>query len=133
MVWPHARLISSMAAMKRSDLVFFLTGAGALVYENVWVRLLGRILGSDAGATAVVLAVFMGGMGAGAILLSRWARTTRSPVRLFAALEIFIGLWAAASPWLLGLLHPVDGFAARALVSAMLLLPPTVAMGATSP
>jgi spermidine synthase len=119
--------------MRRSDVVFFVSGAGALVYENVWVRLLGRILGSDAGATAVVLAVFMGGMGAGALLLSRAAERTTRPATLFASLEIFIGLWAAASPWLLGLLHPVDGFGARALVSGMLLLPPTVAMGATFP
>ena len=119
--------------MKRSDVVFFLSGAGALVYENVWVRLLCRVLGSDAAATAVVLAVFMGGMGVGAILLSRWARSTSRPAVLFAGLEIFIGLWAAGSPWLLGALHPVDGFAARALVSGLLLLPPTIAMGATFP
>ncbi len=119
--------------MRRTDLVFFLTGAAALVYESAWARLLARILGSGPGATAVVLSVFMGGMGIGALALAPAARRTGRPRLLFAALEWFVAGWAAASPFLLGLLHPVDGFANRALVAGLLLLPPTLAMGATFP
>ncbi len=119
--------------MRKSDLVFFLTGVVALVYETVWARSLTRILGSDAGAAAIVLATFMAGLGLGGAGASRWARSTRRPVELFALLELFIAAWAAASPFLMGLLHPIDGFAARAAVSAALLLPPTLAMGATFP
>lgn len=119
--------------MRKSDLVFFLTGAVSLVYETVWARSLARLLGSDAGAAAIVLATFMGGLGLGGWIAGRFARTTRRPVELFAALEVFVAAWAAASPWLMGALHPIDGFAARACVSAALLLPPTLAMGATFP
>jgi len=65
--------------MRRSDLVFFLTGAAALVHESIWARLLTRVLGSQAGATAVVLAVFMAGLGAGALLVAGRARRTARP------------------------------------------------------
>src|SRR5437867_1983185 len=41
--------------MRKSDLVFFSTGAAALVYETAWVRLLARVLGSDASAAAGAL------------------------------------------------------------------------------
>ena len=60
--------------MRKSDLLFFLTGAAALVYESVWIRLLARLIGSDAGGLAVVLAVFMGGMGLGAALCGGLAK-----------------------------------------------------------
>ena len=66
--------------MRRSDLVFFLTGAAALVYESVWARLLTRVLGSQASATAVVLAVFMAGLGLGAFFAGRYADRIKHPV-----------------------------------------------------
>lgn len=119
--------------MRKSDLVFFLSGAAALSYETTWARLLARVLGSDAPAAAIVLATFMGGMGLGAAACSELARRTRSPVRLFAALEFFVAAWAALSPWMIAAMHPVDGFLARASVSALLLLPPTFCLGATFP
>lgn len=119
--------------MRRCDVAFFLTGAAALVHEAIWARLLARVLGSHASATAVILAVFMAGLGLGALLLSRPARRTSRPGRLFALLELSIGLWAALSPWILRGLDPVDGTFARALVAGLALLPPTIAMGGTFP
>ena len=119
--------------MRKSDCVFFLTGTAALVYETVWIRLLARLVGSDAVALAVVLAIFMGGMGLGAWLFARPARAALRPERLFALLEIGVGVWAALSPWLLPLFSPVEGFTGRALLGALFLLPPTLAMGATFP
>jgi len=119
--------------MRRSDLVFFLTGAAALVHESIWARLLTRVLGSQAGATAVVLAVFMAGLGAGALLVAGRARRTARPELLFAGCELFVGAWAVASPWILDCLDPVVGLGMRALVSGLMLLPPTIAMGATFP
>jgi predicted membrane-bound spermidine synthase len=119
--------------MRKSDIVFFLTGASALVCETVWARLLARVLGSDAGAAAIVLATFMGGMGAGALLFAGLAHRTARPVRWFAAFEVFVGAWAALSPSAFVALHPVDGFTARALVAAAILVPPTLAMGASFP
>ena len=72
--------------MRRTDLVFFLSGVAALVYESVWARLLARILGSHAQGTAVVLAVFMLGLGLGAWSFAPGASRTPSPARRYAAL-----------------------------------------------
>jgi spermidine synthase len=119
--------------MRKTDFVFFLSGASALVCETIWARLLTRLLGSDAGAGAIVLATFMGGMGLGAVAFARRAHESRRPVHWFALLELSVGLWAAGSPWILAALAPVGGFALRSLVAALVLLPPTLAMGASFP
>ncbi len=119
--------------MRKSDLLFFLTGAAALVYESVWIRLLARLIGSDAGGLAVVLAVFMGGMGLGAALCGRLAGRSSHPVRLFAGLEVGLGIWAALTPFMLNLAGPVESGALRMLLCVLFLAPPTLAMGATFP
>ena len=119
--------------MKRRDLAFVLTGAAALVHETIWARLLARVLGSHASATAVCLAVFMAGLGLGAVFFAGPARRSARPGRLFAGLELTVGAWALASPWILRGLDPVDGLPARALVAGLALLPPTIAMGGTFP
>jgi spermidine synthase len=119
--------------MRRTDAVFFLSGLAALVYETIWARLLTRLLGSQASATAVVLAVFMAGLGIGALLFASRARSTERPQRMYALLEGFIGVWAALSPAIFAVLEPVDSYLARAVVASVVLLPPTIAMGATFP
>ena len=119
--------------MRRTDLVFFLSGAAALVYESVWARLLARILGSHAQGTAVVLAVFMLGLGLGAWCFASGASRTPSPARRYAALEVFIAAWASAVPFAASWLEPVDGWLPRVAIAAAFLLPPTLAMGATVP
>ena len=43
----------------------FFTGYAGLVYEVTWHRYLANLLGSQAQATAVILAVFLGGLAAG--------------------------------------------------------------------
>jgi spermidine synthase len=119
--------------MRKSDLLFFLTGAAALVYQTVWIRLLARLFGSDAGGMALVLAVFMGGMAAGSFALSGVARRTRRPVAWFAGLEAGLGLWAALSPLALAWIDPLAGAAPRLALALGFLVPPTMAMGATFP
>lgn len=119
--------------MRRSDLVFFLSGSAALVYEVVWSRLLGRLLGSDAAGVGVVVAVFLGGMGLGAWLLARPARSVGDPRRLFFAYAVGLAGWAALSPFLLAALDPVAGTGGRMLLACLVLVPPTLIMGATFP
>lgn len=121
------------AAVKRSDAVFFLSGAAALCYQVVWARMLGRLVGSDSGGIALVLFVFMAGMGAGSLALAGLARRARDPRRLFAGLLLALAAWAALSPRALALVAPVEGLGARALLAAAVLLAPTAAMGATFP
>ncbi|MCZ6598375.1 MAG: fused MFS/spermidine synthase, partial [Planctomycetota bacterium] len=119
--------------MRKADLVFFLSGAAALVYEVVWTRLLTRLVGSDALGIGVVLAVFMAGLGIGALAFSGLARRTRDPRRLFLVLELGLAAWACASPFLLDALAPVASLGARLASAAALLFPPTLVMGATFP
>ncbi len=119
--------------MKASNVLFFGSGAAALVYQTVWARLLARLLGSGSSGTALVLGVFMGGMAIGAWLGGGLARKTRQPVKLFVAIEVALAVWAALSPHLLGLIEPVGGLGARAGVAALALLIPTVLMGMTFP
>ena len=120
------------------------SGLTALVYQLVWTRLLGLAFGTTTEAIASVLAVFFGGLALGNWLAARWLTRLRRPLRVYAALEAGIGAWALASLpilWNLDALHGVLGApesraglgVLRFAVSALLLLPPTLAMGATLP
>ena len=119
--------------MRKSDLLFFLSGAAALIDQVVWARLVGRILGSDASGVTLVLGVFMLGLGAGARLFAPIAGRTRDPLRLFLLVQAGVATWTAASAFWLSQTPPVDGFGARIAFAAISLLPPTLGMGATFP
>ncbi|MBI3818570.1 MAG: fused MFS/spermidine synthase [Planctomycetes bacterium] len=130
-------------------LLFFISGAAALVYEVVWTRKLTLILGASAPAVGAVLAVFMAGLGAGAALGGRacgkFGLAGARAMRGYAALEAAVALLGFASPYLLdflpilyiparrvlepGLLLTL----ARAAIAAAALLPATLCMGATLP
>lgn len=121
----------------------FATGAAGLIYQVAWQRYLGRIAGSDSLATAVTLAVFLSGLSLGYALCGAWAARVKRPVLVYAALEAGIGLWGLAFPWwfaqvdafmLRWPMTPPWGLLAGGLVAAVLLiLPPTLLMGATVP
>jgi spermidine synthase len=119
--------------MTRSDLVFFLSGAAALAYEVLWARLLSRLLGGDAEGAALVLALFMTGLGAGAVAFAARAATTRRPRAWFAGVELAVAAWAVLSPWMLSLAGAEAGLTARLGVAALAVLPASIGMGATFP
>ncbi|HKQ59803.1 MAG TPA: fused MFS/spermidine synthase, partial [Candidatus Polarisedimenticolaceae bacterium] len=127
-------------------LLFFLSGACGLVYEVVWARMLVPVFGTSVQAVATVLAAFMAGLGLGAWSLGRLADRTANALRLYAALELGIGLFALAFPLLLSRLdgvytllyralggHPGAFVVARFALGFLLLLVPTTLMGATLP
>jgi spermidine synthase len=120
------------------------SGLTALVYQLVWTRLLGLSFGTTTEAIATVLAVFFGGLALGNWLAARALVRLSRPLRVYAALEFGIGAWALASLpilWNLDSLHALAGApesraalgALRFAAAALLLLPPTLAMGATLP
>jgi spermidine synthase len=119
--------------MGRGDLVFFLSGAAALAYEVLWARSVSRTLGADAAGAALVLALFMGGLGLGAWLAAQPAARSTRPRGTFAALELAIAIWAALSPFALERMGVEGSLTVRAMRVALVLLPPTLAMGATFP
>src|SRR5262245_43972410 len=73
-------------------LLFVGSGCAALIYEVVWFQLLGLVIGSSAVSLGVLLGTYMGGMCLGSLLLPRFISVTRHPLRVYAALEIGIGI-----------------------------------------
>ena len=74
-------------------LVLFVgSGCAALIYEVVWLQLLQLVIGSTAVSLGVLLGTFMGGMCAGSLLLPRLVSSRRHPLRVYALLELGIGL-----------------------------------------
>ncbi len=120
------------------------SGLTALVYQIVWTRLLGFAFGTTTAAIGTVLAVFFAGLALGNFAAARSLHRLRRPLRTYALLELGIGGFAWASLPLLrhfdalydwvGVDHSAAAMAAiRLAAAAVILLPPTAAMGATLP
>src|SRR5918992_1362630 len=73
-------------------LLFFASGCAALIYQNVWLQLLQLVIGSSAVSLGVLLGTFMGGMCLGSLLLPRYIDPRHHPLRVYAYLEIGIGV-----------------------------------------
>lgn len=124
-------------------LLFTLSGFCALVYQILWVRWLGLLLGSFATAVALVVSTFMGGMAIGSAVMGRLIsrRTPASALATYGILEAVLTGLAALSPFLLASSSPLFPAlaaatahpAARTLVCVLILLPPTFLMGGTLP
>jgi spermidine synthase len=119
------------------------SGFAGLGYEIVWTRELSLVLGSEMMAVLGAVAGFFGGLALGAFALDRPIRRVKSPRRVYAALEIVIGIWGVISTWLLPAsgraLAPLLGtepapallWAASFALPTLVLLPATAAMGGT--
>ena len=127
-------------------LIFFLSGASALIFESLWFRLAGLSLGNSVWSVSLVLAAFMGGLALGNGLVASLHRRVRRPLRLYAVLEFTIGVSGVVVvlllPRLPSLLGPVLGSladmpamlnAVRVTIAFGILVVPAIAMGATLP
>ena len=125
-------------------LLFFLSGACGLVYEVLWTRQLGLIFGHTVHSLSAVLSAFMAGLALGSFLAGRWLARCGRLLLVYGLLELFIGLYCAALPWLFDAVAPLYARlygqtgspalpAARFILSFLLLLVPTTCMGATLP
>jgi len=117
--------------------VFAASGFAALIYQVVWQRSLLAIYGVHAESVAVVVTAFLLGLGLGSLLGGRLSTMPRvSPLLLFASVETGIGLYGAVS---LPIFHAVGERTllwppiATAAVTFLLVLGPTLLMGATLP
>jgi spermidine synthase len=122
--------------------LFVGSGCAALIYEVVWLQLLQLVIGASAISLGVLLGTFMGGMCLGSLLLSKFVSRRHHPLRVYAALELLIGLCGLgvlfAVPRLGDLYtHLASPGAAsvmlRAVIAGICLVPPTLLMGATLP
>src|SRR5688572_25218869 len=76
-------------------ILILLSGFAALSWEVIWQLKISIALGISAWGTALTLAVMMGGMCLGSLIMGRMLRDTTSPVtalRLYGTLELLIGL-----------------------------------------
>ncbi|MGF1656731.1 MAG: fused MFS/spermidine synthase [Verrucomicrobiales bacterium] len=130
----------------RISLIIFISGFCSLVYQTAWLREFRLVFGASTAATAAVVAIFMGGLGVGGLWLGSRSERWRRPLQNYAWIEIGIALTAALTPVLvLGVrwfyaqlggtfaLGTGLGTVVRLLLSALVLLPPTILMGATLP
>lgn len=132
--------------MIQAYILFFLSGAAALVYEVVWARSLGLVFGASHLAVSTVLAVYMAGLALGSRLFAGLADRTGRPLRLYGILELGIAFSAPAFLLLMAIYPrlysplaaqvPDNGALVTALrvafaVAAMIV--PTTLMGGTLP
>ncbi len=117
--------------------LFFVSGMAALIYQVCWQRLLFQAFGVDMESVTIIVSTFMLGLGLGALLGGELAdRLPGQTLTLFAAIELAIAAFGVCSPWLI---HTVGALAVRnslgviAAVNFLLLLFPTMLMGATLP
>ena len=123
-------------------LLFVGSGCAALIYEIVWCQLLQLVIGSSAVSLGVLLGTFMGGMCLGSILLPRLVSPRRHPLRVYAFLELGLGILGVTVLFGMPRLDHFYSEAAgsglpavvlRGIFCAVCLLPPTMLMGATLP
>lgn len=125
---------------------FFLSGIAGLAYEVVWTRMLILVFGATTFAISTVLTAFMAGLALGGWLGGRMSRRLAEPALAYGILEVGIGLYALAVPFLFEGLEPVFRYAwqafhlsfpaitfVRFLLAGSVLVFPTVLMGATLP
>jgi spermidine synthase len=127
-------------------ILFFFSGACALIYQVLWLRMLGLVFGVTVYAASTVWAAFMAGLALGSVGGGRLAGKLRRPLFWFGVAEVLVGVSAAATPLALQMLqrwyvsmHPLLPQSsavmtlARFVMAALMLLPPTILMGTTLP
>jgi len=128
------------------SILFFLSGFAALSYEVLWQRDLGLIFGNTVHSAATVTSAYMAGIALGAYLAGKLSPRLKNPIRTFGALQLGIGLYALAVPYLFHVLrmlyrlsyqHISDDLpfltVLRLILGFIVLLVPTMLMGATLP
>jgi spermidine synthase len=126
--------------------IFFLSGTSALIYQMLWLRLIGLVFGVTVYAASTVWAVFMAGLALGSVIGGRVADRVGRPLLWLGIAEALIGVTALATPLGLDLLqhtyaalHPslssslVTLTLVRLAMSFAVLIIPSSLMGATLP
>jgi spermidine synthase len=126
--------------------LFLVSGATGLLYEVAFSKLLAYVFGATAYAVSAVLASFMAGLALGAHVGGKHAGRATRPLAAYGTLEVLVGAICALSPIVLDLLTGVYVSVARsfpgslavltiarALMTAAVVMVPTMAMGATLP
>jgi len=126
---------------------FAVSGFVALSYEVIWSRVLALIIGSSVYAFSIMLTTFLVGLAAGATIASRVVDRVRRPVRMFALIEVAVGVTSLIGAYMFNdlpyvfvqLYRWVDSSAfglllfARFLIASFVMIVPTFLLGALFP
>src|SRR5437867_2495139 len=126
--------------------VLFLSGIGALIFETLWLRLSGLAFGNSVWAAALIHSSFMAGLALGNALAASSRIRRWRPLHLYAVLEVLVAFFGGTIvfgiPMLGDWMRPVwqtlwnyqpTLLGLRFIVSFLVLLVPTTAMGLTLP
>ncbi len=124
--------------------LIFLSGVAGLTYQVVWHRYLSILLGTQARATAIVLAIFLGGISLGYAMFGRWSRWKPwNLLQAYALVELGLGVWAILFPFMFHLALPltpklyallgINNLLIDIVMSILLIGFPTFLMGGTLP
>jgi predicted membrane-bound spermidine synthase len=118
-------------------LLFFVSGAAALIYQVCWQRLLFESIGVDMDSVTIIVSTFMLGLGVGSLAGGELAdRFPERTLEMFALAELATALFGFCSPTLIRSVGGVAVHYSGAAIAAInfgLLLIPTLLMGATLP
>lgn len=128
------------------SVVLFLSGASALLFQTLWLRLSGLAFGNSVWAAALILSSFMAGLALGSAIAASLTLRRARPLRLYAGLELAVAVFGCTLvlgiPLLGEWLRPVFQTlwthqpllnVLRFSISFLILLIPTTAMGLTLP
>jgi spermidine synthase len=126
--------------------VAFFSGVSAMIYQIVWIKLLGLVFGVSVYAVSTVLTTFMAGLAFGSLIFGRIADRSGEPLKLLLWLESGLAVYAIAFPvlfkgllWVYPGLHrlvPMNLYGqslVRFILSFLLLIGPTLCMGGILP
>jgi len=126
--------------------ILFFSGIGALIFETLWLRLSGLAFGNSVWAAALILSSFMAGLALGNAIAASSRIQRWRPLHLYALLEVVVALFGCTIVFCLPVLGEVlrplwqllwnyqpTLLGLRFIVSFLILLVPTTAMGLTLP
>ncbi len=126
--------------------IFVISGFSGLIYQSIWSHYLKLFLGHAALAQSLVLLIFMGGMAVGAWWASKLSNRLKSPILVYAIVEVIIGIAALlfhnifsnVIDLFYGSLLPAIGIPAVGITlkwftAAILITPQSILLGMTFP
>jgi spermidine synthase len=144
----HLGLSGNLRELRRRDssgqqwlqriilVIFFASGFASLLYQVAWQRLLTINYGVGALSVALIVSVYMCGLGLGSWWGGVVAERVRRRVMLYCLIELGIGLFGIVSPLLLNFLQEAtagSNYMLSFVFIFLFLCVPTVLMGSTLP
>lgn len=118
-------------------ILFFISGAAALIYQVAWQRMLFTLFGVDLESVTIIVSVFMFGLGIGGLAGGYFADRLQSKLlMLYILIEIGVASFGFLSPFIfdkVGQIMSTSNEFAIGSVSFLMLAFPTILMGATFP